>query len=126
MTLKPDSVIMTLDIGTSGVRCSSYSRTLDHTQFTCAAQAAKTLHAVHVNTGKVRANVILQAVDECVDECLQNMKDHPYEIAALGISSFVMNLVGVDSQGDVVSDEASISYACNENEVTKEVHALKR
>jgi gluconokinase len=48
-----------------------------------------------------------------------------YKVTAIGFSTFVMNLVGVDRHGHLVGDEATLSYACQTAEVNAEVEDLK-
>lgn len=48
------------------------------------------------------------------------------DIVAVGFSSLVMNLVGVDAEGIPVGDEATLSYACNLPQVATKVKELQR
>ena len=73
---------------------------------------------------------LMDHVDECMDELLSKIRktylDGRFQILAVGFSSFVMNLVGVDSDGKIIGNEASISYACNSPDVAEQCRSLRR
>ena len=48
-----------------------------------------------------------------------------FQIVSIGISSFVMNFIGIDSKGDLINEESTLSYACNSIEVSKDCTRLK-
>ena len=125
------SIILAVDVGSSSVRCTSY-------EFSCRSESEGVSAASHPiralegmnrsipmtsvspNTGFIRINEVLNAIDTCVNEVLCLLRQtmtKSYNIAALGFSTFVMNLVGVDEFGHPVGDEATMSYACNRSEV---------
>ena len=86
---------------------------------------------------------VLSAIDECVDKVLYLLRasDHDisgysddtnattnsncFQIVAIGFSTFVMNLIGVDTNGSPVDDVATCSYACNRDDVVKECQDLR-
>ena len=84
-------------------------------------------------TGHIHIRQVLSTIDECVDKVLSLLRstqdttssNDGYQIVALGFSTFVMNLVGVDVNGDPVSDVATCSYACNRDDVVRECQALR-
>jgi gluconokinase len=105
------------------------------------ASASRPHRSVQPNTGKIALQggggedgpSLMDLVDQCVDETLRKLRaelfdrdQQQWEVLGIGFSTFVMNLVGVSADGDVVGEEASISYACNSAAVGKEVQALKR
>lgn len=92
------------------------------------------MSAIDPNTGHIHIQQVLSAIDECVDKVLcllrstynnNTTSNDGYKIIALGFSTFVMNLVGVDVNGDPVSDVATCSYACNRDDVVRECQALR-
>ena len=97
------------------------------------AHASRSVRAICPNTGQIEnLNQLLQAVDDCVSDVLSSVQQQQeqtqrnYTFVAVGFSSFSMNLVGMDVDGEPVGKEATISYACNTNEVVEEVERLKR
>ena len=70
-------------------------------------------------------------IDNCIDEVLNKLRLHfdnskvPFRILGVGISSFVMNLIGIHKNGTVGNEESTLSYACNSSEVVQECIKLK-
>lgn len=123
--------ILVLDIGSSSVRCSVYrvSSSTAGGVGKAVVVSRRPLNAVHPTSGKIRVVEVVNAVEECIDNVLQRLVDefeNRFSILAVGFSTFVMNLVGVDADGNAVGDDATASYACNTDEVAKEVAAVKR
>jgi hypothetical protein len=99
------------------------------------------LNAIVPSTGHIRVYDVLDAIDNCVDETLKLLRrivhpnptsssgdgsvDHGHRVVAIGFSSFVMNLVAVDIDGDPVGEVATCSYACNREDVVRECEQLK-
>jgi hypothetical protein len=116
------------------VRCSAYNSQ----NLSILAASSRQIRSVEPNTGKIlvchQKNSkgedvsLLGLVDECMDEVLVKLcaLEDTWEVVAIGIASFVMNLVGVDDTGKVVGTEATVSYACSSGPVAKQVHSLKR
>ena len=87
------------------------------------------------NMGHIRIQQVLLAADTCVDEVLRLLrqkrgeekldKNSSYQIVAIGFSTFVTNLVAVDMHGDPVGEAATLSYACNREDVVKECQKLR-
>ena len=111
-------------------------------------EASHTLPMASVipNTGYIRIHDVLTAIDECVDEVLRSLRsmatdvsstkpevEHDarmrlqpsFQIVAIGFSTFVMNLVGVDEYGEPVGESATLSYACNREDVVRECQTLR-
>ncbi len=87
------------------------------------------LEAIVPNTGHIRIHEVLKAIDDCVDRVLHTIRkclpELSYRIVAVGFSTFVMNFVAVDIDGDPVGDEATCSYACNREDVVRECQSLR-
>ena len=87
------------------------------------------------NTGHIRIHKVLSAIDECIDEALRLLRqkkkeeekvgESSYQIVTIGFSTFVTNLVGVDVFGEPVGESATLSYACNREDVVKECQSLR-
>jgi len=149
------SIILAIDAGSSSVRCIGYeyhgnntenTQDIDNNDINKNAHFSSSLvtavdgishtisiSAIDPNTGNIHVKQVLSAIDECVDEVLSLLRstqdntssNDGYQIVALGFSTFVMNLVGVDVNGDPVSDVATCSYACNRDDVVRECQALR-
>jgi gluconokinase len=130
-------IIITIDVGSSSVRSSAYALLSGGTLSPSMASASRPKRSVQPNTGKIvlkgvgDSPSLMDLVDQCVDETLRRLRelfdrDQQWEVLGIGFSTFVMNLVGVSVDGEVVGEEASISYACNSAAVGEEVQALKR
>ena len=69
---------------------------------------------------------LLDLVDASVQDVLDQVKqEESVQIVAVGFSSLVMNLVGVDSEGQVIP-QATACYACNQPAVANKVKELQR
>lgn len=68
------------------------------------------------------------SIDQCIDNVLSSLRPShsSYHIVAIGFSSFVMNLVGVDEMGEPVGNEATCSYACNRKDAVDECERVKQ
>jgi ribulose kinase len=137
-------VILALDVGSSSARCSAYQILPNHDATAVTVQALdgcsaqRKIRSVQPNTGKIILNgqteqgeaySLLDEIDSCIDTTLQALRQHHHahvNVVGLGFSTFVMNLVGVDSDGNAVGEEATMSYACNSPEVAQECRNLKR
>lgn len=87
-----------------------------------------TMSSIVPNDGHIRIFKVLAAVDECVDAVLRLLrrgKVKDYELVGVGFSSFVANLVGVDINAEPVSEVATVSYACNREDVVEECMVLR-
>jgi hypothetical protein len=107
-----------------------------------------------LSSGRIDTSDLFDVIDQCVDQVLREGLDRPTAptdsgagvvVAAVGFSTFCMNLVGLDEHGAVIGhlgaqqpeeegekedDEeetgTSMSYACRSEEVDREVEQLKR
>jgi gluconokinase len=139
-------VILAIDIGSSSVRCSAYTLIESQSDSMVSdegpsvqalenCRAHRPVRSVEPNTGKIQLmgdskdkKSLMENLDECIDELLENIRKSdlgPCQVVAVGFSAFVMNLVGVDAEGSIVGDEASVSYACNAPAVAKQCQNLR-
>lgn len=116
--------LIVIDAGSSSVRCIAYAA---DNLWVLASQSCKQSQ-VRTNDGRVlwERHQILETVDTLVDNVLRLEALNDYTVTGLGFSTFVMNLIGLDSSGKPVAEEATLSYACNTTEVNQEVEHLKR
>ena len=114
--------------------------------------SSRALRCVQPNTGKINLeqsmsptatqevqekasgegnHTLLDEIDLCVDDQLQRLEQYfssakiRFQVVGLGISSFVMNLVAVDREGNIIGADATCSYACNTPEVADECKRLR-
>jgi hypothetical protein len=142
-------VVLSIDIGSSSVRCSAYnvSSGVEDRSIGESCSRVTNLIASHSidcrtvqpNTGRVLVNGddddksrnnLLDIVDQCVDINLKQVHDifgdgNEYNVVAFGFSEFVMNLVAVDCNGQLLGNEYSMSYACNTTAVSNQVNSIK-
>lgn len=146
------SIILAVDTGISSICCTAYeyhglgqfclnqkwliAEMIDGgsitTQFVSAVKGVShmiPISAVISNTGNIRINEVILAIDTCIDETLRNLRQHLsdscYQVVAIGFTTFVMNLVAVDIYGDPVGDAATCSYTCSREDVVNECHRLR-
>ncbi len=155
------SFLLAIDAGSSSIRCTAYecvnfrggggvntstdrhlsskstsSSTAPIVKPVDGVSHAISLEAIVPNTGHIRINEVLTAVDNCIDETLNLLRQRmlpcddmtdssPYHIVAIGFSTFVMNFVALDIHGDPVGDVATCSYACNRDDVVNECQRLR-
>ena len=80
-----------------------------------------------------QSKTILQDINSCIDETIASLRIHhkdeeSFQIVAIGITTFVMNLMGVGADGDFLSlgKGYTCSYACNSQSVQQQCRALKQ
>lgn len=127
-------VVFALDVGSSSLRCSAY-RIDSHgvVEPLEGCMGVRKIRAVQPNTGKIlletsQGKCIFDEIDGAIDDALEGIRrlDGEYRVVGLGFSTFVMNFLAVDANGMPVGGEATISYACNTPEVSRECEALRR
>lgn len=150
------SFLLAIDAGSSSIRCTAYEYHPHHyphghgdgggagstttpplVQAVEGVSHAISLEAIVPNTGHIRINEVLAAIDSSIDETLKLLHQKmivcnnvtpdscPYRVVAIGFSTFVMNFVALDIHGDPVGDVATCSYACNRDDVVKECQSLR-
>jgi gluconokinase len=135
-------VILSLDVGSSSIRCTAYSVDADpdntnQPKLMAVCSSSTKARSVQPNTGTIRlaygTETLLDKIDQCVDDALkkltknQNQNHHPNvrRVVAVGFSTFVMNLIAVDKDGHVLGDKFTISYACNTPAVARECQEIR-
>lgn len=131
-------VLIAVDAGRSSVRAACYQcrdarAEGDEPQSLVRAMEGivhiAPVQSVIPGTGHVRVREVMGAIDECVDRILQLLRrsSFGYRVAGVGLSTFAMNLIGVDMSGDPVGDAATLSSACDggsREDVVKECRRL--
>ena len=138
-------VILALDVGSSSVRCSAYDslspgisaagkQGVEEPQLSrlrCLATSRRLRRSVDFQ-GRIAWNEstcsrnLLDVLDECVDDVLNQNELQEKQIIGVGFSTFAMNLVGVNRLGEMVGGDATMSYACQMPEVNAEVEEIIR
>ncbi len=170
-----NSIIIALDIGSSSIRCSPYLICTNPRTVKALSNCAsvRKISSVKPNSGKIilchhahsttlnkddgekgtvssqQNETLFDEIDKSIDESLSKLrseyKHHKFQIVGLGISSFVMNLIGIDDKGELIlsnsnncdsntgdacerggGGEHTLSYACNSQDVVNECMALKK
>ena len=144
--MKP--LVLCIDIGSSSARCSLYSLPNEESKSIQAVgePVSASWEVIHPTTGRIQLQQqqqhphphptqtsnrssdsivdVFEILDGCIDEVLQRLPSGA-EIVAIGFSSLVMNLVGVDANGKPVGQEATLSYACNLPQVALKTKELQ-
>lgn len=91
----------------------------------------KQLRSVEPFTGQILVSKIVTQVDACVSDVMNQLQQitqlgnnnnaSNFEVVSIGISTFVMNFIGLDAANNVV---ATLSYACNTPNVAAESRSL--
>lgn len=123
-----EKVVIAIDIGSSSIRCSAY---INSVIITSSSRNSSSVEAI---SGKIQIHsansekTLFDLVEDCVDETLMELlsRNDNIKVVAVGFASFVMNLLGIDANGNIVEPQATMSYACCSDEVAKEVDSLKR
>ena len=144
-------LVLAIDLGTSSIRCSAFTvlkpslsaeeNPTNYVQFMPGSLSSRTISCIEPISGKIniytRTNdsfvhhvSLFDVIDTCVDETLSFLRNQPayssFRIIGLGFSSFVMNLVGVSTSGEIIDPLATISYACNSSLVHDECKHIQR
>jgi sugar (pentulose or hexulose) kinase len=122
-------VILAIDIGSSSVRCSAYSFRDNTVNCLVGCSSSRLIQAAAAGARKETIDLLLEYADCCVDETLEKLRQQEqhntnFRVVALGFSTFVMNLVGIDRAGNLV-DGATLTYSCNSPLVTRECQNLR-
>ena len=134
-TITSSSIILAIDTGSSSTRCTAYE--LRHEEGSNNEEVSVTtpiikdigihhsipLSCIIPSTGHIRIHDILTSIDESIDNVLSSLRNSSmksYQVVAIGFSTFVMNLIGVDEMGEPLDETATCSYACNRKDVVDE------
>jgi gluconokinase len=144
------SIILAIDVGSSSVRCTAYQCYGTNTDPMEGCSSSIQRQGVEPITGTIRTNGLFEAVDSAVDEVLSKLRrivgledggETTIKVEAVGFSTFVMNLIAVNDDGELISfnqqnagnaeDDTNtttvgISYACNTPEVQAECQRLRQ
>jgi hypothetical protein len=138
-----NKLILCVDLGSSSVRCSLYELVddlvVEGNDGRAAVQVVDGLvtglswQAVHPHTGRLCLQQdddrsLFAVVEACIDETLRKLATSTKSdgaIVAVGFSSLVMNLLGVDAEGQPVGEEATLTYACHGSAVAAKVQELQ-
>ena len=106
-------VWVAVDVGSSSLRCSAYQ---DDRVIASSSVMEPTIR----DDGSVDPQ-IFEWIDRCIGECLEQI---PLEhtIVALGFSTLVMNLIGLNEDDEMVH---SATYACHSTPVAVEVRQVR-
>lgn len=124
-------VILVIDIGSSSIRCSPYSvsgmEVSPVDRFGISYATSKQRKSVIPNSGKINCDGLLDEINNCIESVIEKMHRQKivFWVVAIGFSSFVMNLIAVDKSGNIIGEEATISYACNSTQIAKECQEIK-
>ena len=112
-------VVITIDVGSSSSKCCAFNLPL-------SATAATTTTTLIICKSKKLSNIdctplqIASAVNDLVDEVLRSLRGQSNaNVVAVGFTSFVMNLIPLDSSGGFVPP--MMHYAVNNEAVRAEV-----
>ena len=129
MSTKRSLIILAIDTGSSSTRCTAYElRHEDESDEVSSPINAIGIHhsiplsCIIPSTGHIRIHDILVSIDRSIDNVLSSLRNAltNYQVVAIGFSTFVMNLVGVDEMGEPVDEMATCSYACNRKDAVDE------
>jgi sugar (pentulose or hexulose) kinase len=132
-------IIIALDIGSSSIRCTAYKYLRDNNNdehndddFVVLASSRRPRRSIQEN-GQILLDGLFDDIDALMDEIHTSLastctESHPiHVVAAIGITSFVMNLIGVDVHSKpIMNPAATLSYACQSKQVDEELVKLKR
>ena len=134
------TLTLALDIGSSSIRCSAFTYCDDQLSDAIATKSHKLQSVESGPLGRIRVMDVLYYVDVCVESVLCQLRRlfGDFCVKSIGISTFVMNLVGVDSAGKPIMSwdgeqgengegfaDASLSYACHADEVAQECRSIQ-
>ncbi len=105
-------LVLTLDIGSSSVRCRAYDQAARHVSSTPDNPPLHARTYALGNDGTLPVGEVTATADAVVDDCLADLRrlSGDVRILGVGISSLAMSLVGVDAAGWPVTP--GFTYAC--------------
>lgn len=134
-------IIISLDVGSSSIRCTPFvlqtkqdgNDNETSSPVTAIPECASTYKgsSVKPGTGYIKIDIegktIVEIISSSIDQTLSLLRarKQEFEVVAVGITTFVMNLLGVSSDGTVSDSSHTCSYACNLETVEKQCVSLK-
>lgn len=126
-------VILTVDIGSSSIRCGAYEITgKDGVVPFGDCFSVRKIRTVEPNTGKImlkteKGTDLQDEIDGVIDDVLQHLRNSSVDmrVVGLGFATFCMNLIAIDMYGQPVGKDATLSYGCCSPEVADECRWLK-
>ena len=95
------STLLSLDIGTSGIRAALFDERGEKLPGTAVRINLTSSSLLH--TGTIAAEVLLNEVTRAIDEALLNIYDPSTRIEFVAVSCFWHSLVGVDNAGEATT-----------------------
>jgi gluconokinase len=133
-SMKQPYLVLAIDVGSSSIRCTAYevNSVEDCDPFHVVAASSVPRRVIQPLTGRILVfsdgeenGNLFDVIDHCVDEVLYQLKSYSGKVVAIGFSTLVMNLIGVDEHCRPVGNDATLSYACQIPAVNEEVEHLK-
>lgn len=97
------------------------------------SSSLSTADSSNATTTVVSSNNLFDCIDICVDQVLDQLQmdandtmNNNYNIIGVGFTTFVMNLIGIDRNGQTMGNDVTMSYACQTQQVQEEVLQLQR
>ncbi len=140
------NVILSIDVGSSSIRCTAYEfKATEPTKIEAVpgCSSSRKISCVEPETGHIiltrtdtnghsspssnREVTLFEDIDGIVEDTISALRDtsHPFKIRGVGITTFVMNLVGIDSASQPCGKDFTLSYACNSSGARKQCLQLK-
>jgi gluconokinase len=94
--------VLTIDVGSSSTRALLFDAEgtlLDHT----VAREAHSFHTASDGTVEDDADLLIERICRCIDQSLQKAGSLADEIVAVAMDTYVSNVLGIDSDGQVVT-----------------------
>jgi len=140
METLPRHVVLSIDVGSSSIRCTAYDITsavayaVAYDPLPVCAASSALRKVIQSGTGRILVysdtnsedRTLFDDIDQCVDEVVQQLNSSTDKVVAIGFSTLVMNLIGVDEHGIPIGNDTTMSYACQTPTVNQEVDRLKR
>lgn len=140
-------VILSVDVGSSSIRCSAYEYNSDSTASDFRVSALNNCKSIckiscirpgyghiilsrSIHSKDSGSSVyLLDDIDNCINECVKKLRSHyehtSFSIISIGLTTFVMNLIAIDNHGNSCGKKMTLSYACNRVEVNNVCRRLK-
>ena len=138
-------IILSIDVGSSSIRCTAYDFATNASTGSAppavkaieGCSAVRTVSCVRPESGRIILKRIdsqsnqeislFDDIDACVCETIASLriKFQSFFVKGVGITTFVMNLIGVNASGELCDESCTLSYACSSPGVQKQCILLK-